>query len=542
MEKFKRFNPVDEAEVAAILRKMKKTYCSNDPCDLRAFNFDIICGVLSEIFSVIINASFSSGIFPQTEKSAIVRPLLKNGKDPDEFSSYRPLYNTSMLAKVLENVCLCQLRAHLENFEAIPKFQSAYRRYHSVETALCRIYNDLIVNKLAGSCTMLVMLDLTAAFDTVEHSILLNDLKLLGLEGNVLSWFHSYLENRSFVVEIDDGMSERGEMTTGVPQGTILAPILFSIYSIELYHILQRYNIDCHFYADDTQLMVTINDKESAKMEFRSILGIINEWMSSRRLKLNAGKTECIIFGSTPRLRDLGDFTSIVLGDGTDIVLSEAVRDLGVFFDRNLSLTTQINNTRRKAIGNLINISRVAKFINRKLRMKLIHCLVLSHLDFCNSIYAGLPNSSLHHLQMIIHDAARLVVGLPRFSRERITPVCIELHILPVKARIQYKICLLVYKALNFGQPQYLAELLHFRVPSRTLRGDYLRLLEEPMIGTTLYSNRCFTHCAPRMYNSLPLDVREAPSIASFKRMLKTFLFTQAYDTENLSLQHAFTT
>ena len=131
-------------------------------------------------------------------------------------------------------------------------------------------------------------------------------------------------------------------------------------------------------------------------------------------------------------------------------------------------------------------------------------------------------------------------MGIPRFSRERITPVCMELHILPLKARIYYKICLLVYKALNFGQPQYLTELLSYRVPPRTLRGDHQRVLEEPMISTAMYSNRCFAHCAPRLYNSLPLDVREAPSVSSFKKLLKTYLFTQAYDMENLCLRDSF--
>ena len=117
-----------------------------------------------------------------------------------------------------------------------------------------------------------------------------------------------------------------------------------------------------------------------------------------------------------------------------------------------------------------MNISRISKFINESLRMKLVHGLVLSVIDFCNSLYHGLSNSDLHGLQMIINSAARIVKGMPRFSRDRITPVCIELHLLPLKARIMYKVCLITYKALNFGQPKYMSDLVKEYTPETTMQ------------------------------------------------------------------------
>lgn len=538
---FDAFCPVDESEVVLIINNMKKTYCSNDSYDLRMFSLDEVSASLSTVLSVIINASFETGVFPSTEKIAIVKPLLKTSKDPDQLSSYRPLYNTSMLAKILEKACLRQITKHLSNFEAIPRYQSAYRKFHSVETVINRIYNDLIVSKARGNCTMLVMLDLTAAFDTVNHSILLNDLKLLGIGGVVWKWFKSYLEDRKFTVEIGNASSQIGNMETGVPQGTILAPILFSIYTIELYHVLQQFDVSCHFYADDTQLLITVNDEEEARRDFSLILDAILSWMSSRRLKLNTDKTECIMFGSRASLRQFSDFSQLEINDAYPISLSNNVKDLGIHFDRNLSLIEQLKSTKKKTIGNLINISRITKFINFNSRIKLVHGLILSNLDFCNSIYAGLPNLYLHQLQNIINSAARLVVRMPRFSQDRITPVCIKLHFLPIKARIKYKICLLVFKALSYGQPSYIADMLKYRVSSaRSLRNDRHMQLEEPIIAPSQYSNRCFSYCAPRMYNSLPQIVREAESIAVFKKLLKTSIFKEAYNLQDFTVAPSF--
>ena len=157
---------------------MNKTYCPNDPIGIRKVDLTLIGNELSEVFSEIINKSFETGIFPQSEKFSYVRPLVKFGKNQNELSSYRPLYNTSFLSKLLENVALQQLESHLTRLQYLPAFQSAYRKFHSVETAVCRIYNDLVINRATGICSILISLDLSAAFDTVDHDIFLNDLEV----------------------------------------------------------------------------------------------------------------------------------------------------------------------------------------------------------------------------------------------------------------------------------------------------------------------------------------------------------------------------
>ena len=165
--------------------------------------------------------------------------------------------------------------------------------------------------------------------------------------------------------------------------------------------------------------------------------------------------------------------------------------------------------------------------------MKLVHGLVLSKIDFCNSIFYELPDYDLRSMQLLINSAVRLISGLPRFSREHISPFLIELHILPIKARIEYKICLLTHKALHYGEPRYLAELLQQRELLPSLRSSSVRILKEPVISRLTLSNRCFSYCAPRLYNNLPIEIKNANGIDNFKQLLKTYFFRKAYDLEN---------
>ena len=538
---FDNFARVGLDDMMTLIKKSNKTFCDNDPFDLKLFEFDEICEPLAQYFCEIVNHSFDSGSFPVSEKFAVVRPLIKGKNDPDQLSSYRPLYNTSFLSKILESAALSQLLNHLNKFESFPKVQSAYREFHSVETAMCKIYNDLIIRKYSGECTLLVLLDLSAAFDTIDHDLLQKDLMILGLEGKVLSWFESYLKDREFCVNIGRTFSDRASMRTGIPQGSVLGPVLFIIYTIELYYLLQSINVECHFYADDTQLYFSVENPQGGQERLKDVYLAVENWMKSRKLKLNSGKTEIMLIGSQHKIRLMSNFNEMTVGNSV-VTLAEQVRSLGVILDQTRTLKQQLNNTKKKVVFNLINICRISKYINEASRMKLVHCLVFSVLDFCNSLYYGLPNRDLHPFQMLINSAARVVTGMPQFSRDRITPVCIRLHFLPFQARIIYKICLLTYKAVNCGQPRYLANLLKKQEPTTdmNLRNYSLDRLDEPMISQSVGINRCFSYSAPRLYNALPESVRNSDNVGIFKSRLKTHLFTEAYDLSSLTINPGY--
>ena len=166
--------------------------------------------------------SLENGTFPKTEKEASVKPTLKSGKDKQNVESYRPISNLSFLGKTIEAAAKKQLTAHMETLNVLPGDQSAYREFHSTETALCGIVSDLIEYMDDGKCAILFLLDLSTAFDTVDHELLIDDLMYMGVEGVALKWFKSYLENRSYHVIINRTKSE----ITGVCFGTSFVLLL----------------------------------------------------------------------------------------------------------------------------------------------------------------------------------------------------------------------------------------------------------------------------------------------------------------------------
>ncbi|PIK34017.1 putative RNA-directed DNA polymerase from mobile element jockey-like [Apostichopus japonicus] len=204
----------------------------------------------------IANTSFEAGTVPRRHKRAIVRPLLKKpGLDPDVLSNYRPVSNLLFEHKFLENMCFNQIDEYFNQFSLYSKFQSAYRRNHSTETALLRVRNDILVSMDNHKECILVLLDLTAAFDTIDHDILLQRLEhRLGINGIALKWFDSYLRGRTQRVCIDNCYSDDEPLFCGVPQGSGLGPILFTLYTSPLEDIILANDIDFMLFADDTQL------------------------------------------------------------------------------------------------------------------------------------------------------------------------------------------------------------------------------------------------------------------------------------------------
>ena len=522
------FRPITNEDALNFIKNMNRTFCQNDPFDIKKIDTDDL-ETLSVYYADIANLSFHCGEFPDSEKYAYITPLLKKDGDPDEFSSYRPLYKTSFLSKFLEKCVLKQINNHISNFECLPWFQSAYREFHSVETALCRVHNDLYKVKTQGGCCILILLDLSAAFDTIDRKLLLDDLKAWGIDGNALQWILSYLSNRKFRVTINDVVSDEGIMQFGVPQGTILGPVLFIIYTSSLQYVLKQLGVSFHLYADDTQIYFRLSNIHDDKIKIQSIGDEVDKWMKDRKLKMNADKTKIMVIGSN--IRSIGnEFGQEALIGDSRVAITEKEKNLGFIFDRTLSLVDQISKVKQKSISGLVNISHISSLIDKNHRIQLVHSLVLSHIDFCNSLYFGVSNNALHPLQMILNSAARLVVNLPRFSHVRITPICIQLHFLPVRARIEFKICLLVFKVLKYGHPLYLSDLLKPYEHTSSVQLRSIGRLHEPIISSLSNSERCFEYYAPRLYNKLPNDVKMQNSIPTFKRMLKTHIFQKAYN------------
>ena len=528
--KMTHFEPICWDDYTKMLKKAKMSYCVQDPLPFGDLMDATNINELLKMQLEIINKCLVDGVFPNSEKIAIIKPTLKNKLDPQELGSYRPVSNLTFLSKMIEMSALKQLNEHLDKCKVLPASQSAYRKRHSTETVLCSVVDDLLKRADDGTCSILILLDLSAAFDTVVHELLIKDLKAIGIEGRVLQWFKNYLTGRHFQVLVKDTKSALKLLDKGVPQGSVLGPILFCIYILELAWILKKYGVECHFYADDTQFYFTIKNVADTQKLVDDIMTDISNWMKKKRLKLNENKTECILIGSRNSLDKNKDFETIDI-NGVPITLSKDIRDLGVIIDEELNMQMQINSVVKAANCQLLNVAHIKRFLDQDCLKMLINSLIISKIDYCNSLYHNLPANQLKKLQNILHRGARLITGSSR--RDRITPILIDLHWLPIKARIEYKICVLTFLALKTDEPGYLKEKLRkYTLPetqSQTRHALNQHRLDQPT-AKSKYGDRAFSHSAPRLYNKLPNHIKDSENIVTFKKNLKTFLFRKSYD------------
>ena len=250
----------------------------------------------------MVNQSFSEGIVPKSWKSAQLTPLLKKPSlDHNVASSYRPISNLPVLSKLSERFVLNRVMSYLNNSNLLPTHQSAYRRHHSTETAVTKVYSDILGAADDGKLSLLILLDLSAAFDLVDHSILLKRLKsTYGFDGLTLEWLKNYLSDRSFIVRCSGTESDFVDSSVVVPQGSFLGPLLFSLYTGDLERIIMKYKLGFHQYADDTQIYGHCNKEGTEKLQLRvsKCVDEIASWMVANCLKLNSDKNEVIWFSS----------------------------------------------------------------------------------------------------------------------------------------------------------------------------------------------------------------------------------------------------
>ena len=277
---------------------------SSATCDLDAFPTALLKECLNELIEPltdIVNLSLQGAAVPAATNRAIVTPLIKKVTlDPDNFKNYRPVSNLNFVSKVMEKVVAKRLLAHIQQNQLCFRFQSAYHTDHSIQTALLRVHND-ISSALHKKCmVVLVLLDLSAVFDTIDHNILLSRLRShFGITGNALNWFASYLSDRSLMVKVGQYFSQIVQLKYGVPHGSVLGPIL--LYTTPLKDIIQKHGVSYHTYADDTQLYLTFRpgvDINNACGRLEECISDIKRWMLCNKLKLNDEKTEVLLLGS----------------------------------------------------------------------------------------------------------------------------------------------------------------------------------------------------------------------------------------------------
>ena len=537
---FSSFSAVSESEVAKIVMECPTKSCALDPWP--TFLLKDCLDILVKPLTQLVNLSLSRGVFPDKFKTAIITPLLKKPSlDSSVLKNYRPVSGLNFISKVLERVVAVQIKHHITSNNLDNLHQSAYKTGHSTETALLKIKSDIHANLAQNKPTALILLDLSAAFDTIDHDKLLDRLRSwFGFSNKVFAWFTSYLGDRSQSVKVKDSISDSRPLNQGVPQGSVLGPLLFTMYTTPLSALLTSFkSIQHHLYADDTQIYISLTPHNAASVisELQDCLNSIKLWMNSNKLKLNADKTEFILFGSDTQRSKLSHIFPInILGNMLSPV--DKVRNLGVVFDAAFTFSPQVSSICSSCYYQIRDLTRIRRFLNKSTAISVANALVGSRIDYCNSLLDSVSDFDLRRLRSIQYALCRIINRTSRYSRERMSPHLKALHWLPIRQRIDFKWFLLMYKFINTGLPPYFRD--YFVPYSSTvatrcskqgkiyLNRDIVPFSRRLFKSKTHYDNS-FCISGPARWNKLPMEIRSAPTVRSFRSKLKAFLFAKAF-------------
>ena len=339
---------------------------------------------------------------------------------------------------------------------------------------------------------------MSKAFDTINHGILLNKLLDIGISPSCVAWFTSYLSDRRQVVRINSELSDPLPVVSGVPQGSIPGPILFSIYVNDLPLVPRSCLTES--YVDDTKLYISfpVHDLAKAVADLNADLLHIRNWCFENRLLLNPDKTKLIVYGSRQRLRNLPVIRLSVLGK--ELTPVHVVKDLGVTFDSSLTFQEHIVKTVSSCCSSLAQINRVKHVFDRSTLITIINTLVFSKSFYCSSVWSSAAATNLLKLQAVQNFAARIICGSRKF--DHVTPLLKELHWLPIKSQLYFRDAVLAFKCMTGSAPTYLSSkfLTRGEVSGRATRNS--QLLHIPLYKSKS-GQRTFFYRTVSLWNSL---------------------------------------
>jgi hypothetical protein len=503
---------VEELEHIVSEMDIKTSFDDPLPASLVKSSLPILLPYIKEL----VNLSLSTGNIDGL-KNSIINPILKKiSLDNNIKKNFRPIVNLQFLSKIIEKVVLKRLTHHMDTNNLNCHNQFGYKKNHSTETILLQIVNDVLIGFEKKSGTILILLDMSSAFDTVDLKKLLSILEnKMNIHGTALKWFRSFLLGREQKVLINGHLSDVLLTLYGVPQGSVLGPVLFNIYVSSLPSFIEEQGFMSSLYADDTNARLQFAlqfQLSNISVKVPNLIDQVGKWMTSYFLKINQTKTEIILF-CPPLMQSVPTIQGIFINDGC-IRFSTSVTLLGVVFDSSLTFDSHVSKLVSECWYHLKNIAKIRRYLTTEEAKKVVHAFISSKIDYCNALIYGVKQSTFDKLQRVQNEAARLISN----SRLSVSDqTYLDLHWLKIEQRVVFKLLLLVHKYFIGNAASYFSELLLIK--------DSLKRLLYISFMNTAPGRRAFSYVSPRIWNRLPEDVRLQNDTSKFKTMIKTALF-----------------
>ena len=467
---------------------------SNDP--LPAFLIEDNLELLLPHFCTLVNLSLSTSNFDGLKEAHVV-PILKSlQSDHELFKNFRPVSLLSFISKLTERVVHTRVNSYLSENDLHVPSHFGYKRHHSCETFLLKLIDDILVtidNKLG---VVVLIIDLSAAFDTVDHTVLLNILQSkFHITGSALSWFKSFLSGRTQRVKIGDSLSSSLTILFGVPQGSILGPLLFNLYCSSLPEAFSCAGFNSMGYADDNlgfRVFPAFSKLSTLFTDVPSCLSSISHWTNTHFLKLNKTKTHVMVFGNKSFKQSV-NLSGCLNSSGSLLPLSHSTKLLGAHLDNTLSFDLHVSKIVSSSHIILKNVRSIRKFLTSDAAATLIHSIITSKLDQCNSLLFNTSLTNLTKLQRIQNFALRTVLNL--HPRSHVTQHYQDLYWLTVDQQNHFKILTTTFKCIHCLAPSPLAVKVRLSSPLDML------LDSSQFYPTSSLGKKAFSYSAPRCWN-----------------------------------------
>ena len=532
---------ISNDEVLDIIKSLpnKATGPNSIPLNLLHIIADIIVFPLCHI----INTSFSSGIFPEILKVAKVLPFHKGGSTQD-LNNFRPISLLSVFDKIIEKIMHKRLYEFLEYHDILFENQFGFRKKNSTIYALIEITERIKESIDNGKFGCGIFIDLKKAFDTVNHKILLTKLEHYGIRNEIFKWFESYLTGRKQYVFFNGESSDLKEITCGVPQGSVLGPLLFLIYINDLPNISQK--LKFFLFADDTNLYFESKDLRNMEKIINKELEQLNLWLNVNRLALNISKTNFVIFSACNKpIRH-----NVTLKINKKAILQkDHIKYLGIMIDNHLNWKKHIFNMSKKISRSIGIMYKLREFMDTKMLSNIYYSLIYSHIVYAIQVWGSACDTEINKLLLLQKKAVRMMTNNDKYPLvpgplAPSNPIFRELGVMKIKDIFKLSVAKFIFSCLTSHTPPIFHDWFilnhtvhnynttsstiinmtnHFEIDNITrtnlLHTKYSRLVN--------YGSKMLKVAGPLLWNSLPAHIRHAQSVYSFKNLLKKFFINQ---------------